>query len=358
MTRMQAKTERSETEHVQTNELIVALASVKLTVVLLSLLTIISIAATFLPHLNLYYSPVYITILVLTGLNLSVCSLRRMHRLKWRITQRSAGYLATHLGLLTILIGATITLVGGERYNIWLSKGMTISEIQIHSDESQSFQSIPLGMELTLNDFELKLHDSGMPDAFTSFVSIAEDGQPERETQISVNDPLTINGFTYYQSNYRVDPDLKVSLRFMMDPWDTAVVREFQIDGEPSQLQLDDQVTLDVAVLRYEPDFVMAGPDRIGSRSALPRNPAILVGTQKQGHSPETQWLFLRHKNIHDSDSGKNMMITFESVEHSFETGLEVVRDPGTVWVATGAILLVLGLFVYLLSPTSTRRTN
>ncbi|MCD4653845.1 cytochrome c biogenesis protein ResB, partial [bacterium] len=122
------------------------------------------------------------------------------------------------------------------------------------------------------------------------------------------------------------------------------------IMGKPVYLETPNCKSLMIQAVRYEPDFIMAGPERIGSRSIQPNNPAVLIQVKCGEEKPESQWLFLNHKTVHTSVLEAGLTIQFDSVNQQYDTGLEVVRDPGSPWVAVGALLLVAGLCLYMTS--------
>jgi len=65
-------------------------------------------------------------------------------------------------------------------------------------------KAVPLGFELTLNDFEVG-HYPGTkrPRSFESHVSVFEPGSGRKQSQvISMNHPATFGGYTFYQSSY------------------------------------------------------------------------------------------------------------------------------------------------------------
>jgi len=335
---------------VSQDDLMETLGSVRLTLIVLAALLIMSIWGTLAPHRNVYHSPGYYAALILLAINLTVCTSRRLARKGRRFRQREWGYLCTHLGMLIILGGALVSLLMGFRALVFLQPGETINRLIRSPDDADTGpgEIISLGFEITLKRFHLELQDSGMPKEFTSELHLAPDGEAPRDAVITVNNPLEINGYNIYQASYQLSRRQPVTLS-VRSAGNTGVQEYALVTGEkPLTLSGESCSPLIITALRYEPDFVMSGPGRFGSRSILPRNPAVQVSVRCGSDEPVTQWLFLRHRDVHHPPPGDGLDIRFTAVDQQYDTGLEFVKDPGTPWVTAGALILIAGLMLYL----------
>ncbi|MBN1296023.1 cytochrome c biogenesis protein ResB [bacterium] len=320
------------------------LSSVTLTLLVLSSILLMSIWGTLAPERNVYYSPAYIGALIVLAINLLACTLRRLRRFPHRFQRMDWGYYATHIGIMTILAGALVSLLTGIRVTAWIAAGETISQIRDMHD-----RVIDPGFECTLQRFILELHGSGMPDDFISYVSVAVPGNPPFDTRITVNHPLSVNGYRLYQSSYRLAEHQSVTLG--VHDFGLSEHREVELvtGRDPIVLDRGDGDLLEIQAVRYEPDFVMMGPGRFGSRSLNPRNPAVLIRWRKGTADPEMKWVFLHHATMHRDTDTPLLDFSLDHVDQEYDSGLEYVRDPGRSWVTAGACLLILGLFIYLL---------
>ena len=132
-----------------------------------------------------------------SGFKLRKIDDKRLYGEKWRV-----GYLGSsivHISLLIFLTGGMISLVTGKKGSIVLEKGETVSEVTL-TDKS----TIPLGVDLTLDHFHVEFYENfpGRPKEFTSTVTVKEPDSEPYQYEIQVNHPLLVNGFTLYQSSY------------------------------------------------------------------------------------------------------------------------------------------------------------
>jgi len=320
------------------------LSSIRLTIILFVLLLGMSVWGTLTPGLSVYYSPVYIATLMMLAINLAACAVKRLKRIRGKYRKRDWGYLLTHLGILVIFAGSLTTMLAGFRTMLWLSPNETAQTIQ-----DQRGNTIELGFEIELKKFAIELHPGGMLDEFVSEVVVRKENKSPETLTITVNHPLSINGFKIFQSSYQPSQKPGVDLSVKLPGQTKAEIMALSIDKKPMSLKTPECEPLLLAVLRYEPDFVMTGPGEFGSRSMNPNNPAVLVQLQCGNNEPEYQWLFLRHKNAHATDFEAGLTIILDGVEQ-YDTGLEIVKDPGAPLVALGGLLLIAGLFLYISS--------
>ncbi len=316
------------------------LGSIRLTLVILTIIILLSIWGTLDPEGKLYYHPVYLGSLSLLGLNILTCVLKRVR--KTRLTIKSAGYYLSHIGFLVILLGALTSLVLGFRTLVWLGEGDKISDISVGGKVSES-----LGCTVELNDFEIELLGSGMPDRYVSRVTVSCPNRSEQEHEILVNKPLKVNDYRLFQSSFRLQPAQTVTLSIEL-PNNTWRRLDIQVPGEAIELETGDTGIFRIHGLQYEPDFVLFNAHQVGSRSAFPLNPAVLISVQNERDVTDAFWIFLHHHH-HDHLAEKRLLpIYFASVDQAYQTGIEIVRDPGTKWVMLGGVLLMVGLGLYL----------
>lgn len=320
------------------------IASLRLTLLLLIVLAAMSVIGTLAPRLNIYYNPVFMGVLFLLAANITVCATRRLTRMHRTVSARNAGYLFSHLGVLLILAGSAISLILSTRVLIWFEPGQPIDTIP----RMNSSSGTPLGFELILDKFRLELHDTGMPAEFASDLNVRIPGKPEIHTTITVNNPLKVKSFHIYQSSYRLH-DTQTVLLSLSTPAQVTLPVRLEIPGPPVRVDIPEIGPVGLSALHYEPDFVVGQGGTIGSRSYYPRNPAVRIAIRDDQGDHHEQWYFQNFPDVHHGQGWRGLQIRLESVDQVYDSGLEIVRDPGTAWVAAGAILLVVGLFLYLL---------
>jgi hypothetical protein len=320
------------------------LRSVKLTLGILTAIALMSVWGTLAPHRNIYHHPFYLGALCLLGLNVLLCLAPRLKILKGRFSLKKGGFLLSHSGILVILFGALISLVFSIRTLVWLGPGDTVDKIPTRG---MTFE--PLGFALTLQRFSMQIHPTGIPDHYVSHVLVHGPDTQERSVAIAVNHPFKKNSYRVFQSSYRLRSSQLVQFAYL-SPNDEIQHIEVMVPGEPVTIETKECPLLMVKGLRYEPHFFMAGPNEIGSHSLQPHNPAVQVLLQCGEGEPETGWLFLSGRRFRDFDGGLERHLRIVMVDHTYETGLEFVQDPGVKWVLVGAFFLLTGLFLYLIS--------
>jgi hypothetical protein len=199
------------------------LASLKLTVIALALLAALVVAGTIyqaesgiyaaqrdvfgawiiwlfgtfpLPGLLLVSSLLFINLLAAV-----------MFRLTYR--WRQAGLLLAHYGLLLFICGGFFISLTAREYFLTLREGES-SQVAVRGGQPEPLPAPPpeevvLPVEIKLLDFERTMHPgSGIPRSFSSRVEIGS-GKTSRVAVISMNRPLRVREYTFYQSSYAED---------------------------------------------------------------------------------------------------------------------------------------------------------
>ncbi len=198
--------------------------SVRLTVVLILLITVIAILGTTVPqgredayyrekyspglsrmitalHLNrLFASPVFLIPIVLFTANLAVCAADRFaRRARAAGVKKRYGPDLVHLGLLLLIVGSLTTLLARREQAFSVAAG----------------EKVALSKDLSLRLLSLKLikYENGSPKAWISTVSVIRNGREEKSFfPIMVNHPLRLKGLAVFQENWSNDGTL--SLRY------------------------------------------------------------------------------------------------------------------------------------------------
>lgn len=325
-------------------------SSLKLTTGLLILIIVFSILGTLIPQnlspqeyikiygppwyrifsltglIDIFHSWWFIFLLFLFGVNLLVCTVRRIKSPKTKF-----GLLITHLSILIILTGGIVRGIWGVRGNMLIYEG-----------EAQDTFFTPRGMKrlefkLYLEDFKLEWY----PGQHKLFVNLKKEGI-KKLLSVDVGETYPVQGSNYV-----------------------------------------------LKVLRFVPDFFIDHNNNVDTRTQEPNNPALLVEINN-GHSLEQRWLFSRHPLFSTPAKDDNLELRYEwagkvkdyksvlrvikegktvlsktiEVNHPLKfgsytfyqvsydaatlksTGLEVVRDPGVPFVYTGFFLLNIGVIL------------
>lgn len=250
------------------------------------------------------------------------------------------GVYLVHLSFLVLIAGAIMGSVFGVEGYVNIMEGEAVSAIQLRS----SNQSLPLPFSVRCDKFKVEFYDSGAPKTFQSDLTFLKDNQVVHSGKLLVNQPITFDGFRFYQASYGAAPGGKATLALLRsggrrDVMNVGEGYSFELPGKEGSFQ----------VLRVEENLMQMGP-------------AIKV-TVRSEKETVTFWVFQQLEKIKamnpDIASQVPMFnpglfhpytFTLLGLEEKYYTGLQVGRDPGTPVVGAAAVLLICGLLLVLFS--------
>lgn len=249
------------------------------------------------------------------------------------------GVYVTHLSILIILLGAIIGVYFGFNASLALPEG-EVSAAAYRGPEKQ----FPLGFEIRCDNFEVEYYgDSDMPKSYKSWLTVIRDGKEMMKKTISVNDPLTFEGITFYQSSFGMVPGA-------LDKG-VVILRAVAKDGRTENInaKIGDTFTIPGTEIRgrianFSPALAF---DQSGAPFTYDQNmvnPAVFVefaGTDGKHYSA---WFFKRYPQTWSLPDGNRVeFLDLWGVQY---TGLQVRKDPGVILVYLGCIIMALGLYV------------
>lgn len=268
------------------------------------------------------------------------------------------GNLLIHFSVIVIMVG---TLFGNTRISQFLSsyfvngplKGITSSvdgqyafstNMQINEGETQ--QVPHSGFQIRLNKFEVDFQkDGSMPKDFRSFVTVLENGKEISNPLIRVNQPLKYEGVKFFQSSYGQGQSLnRISLR-IVDPANNQEIAKvgaqigelMAIPGRPESFK----------IAQFLPDFALDPQMKPFSKSNEMNNPAFRLEEYSNGQMTQSTWIFPKISDFH---AGKKTTYTYvvDSLEPSYFSVFQVVKDPGVPIVYLGFASLIFGTMLSL----------
>jgi cytochrome c biogenesis protein len=374
------------------------LTSVRLAIALLIGLGIVAALGTLFPSLDMYHSAPFTALLVLLGLNIAVCSTRRLTTLVRASRQeispvddhvqehaalrarfelrgpaeevvervrrtlagrglavRSAeregkryllgeggrlapyGPVITHLSFLLILAGAVVGSMFGFATDVNVAEGTSVSSVRLASG-----RSMPLGFEVRCDEFEVSYYpNSRQPSDYRSDLTVLENGQEIVKKTIRVNDPLSYGRLRFYQSSYGQMPPSEAGGRVVLavqGPGGASRAIEAPIG---TMVPYDERTK--ILVRQFVGSFHLED-GAIHDHGGL-ENPAARVAVLQDGRVLDEGWRFLRHPGFrHGKPTGWN--VELKDLRAAEYTGLRVSRDPGVGLVYAGGILLSAGLLL------------
>ncbi len=399
-------------------------SSLKLAIVLLILLALLSVLGTLIPQgrsleeyavrygaaaglLNtlqltgLYHSFWYLALLLMLGLNITVCTLTRLGgkvrrvfhpkleteakalaalkvrdrfqrrvplaeagkelsagfrqagfrvrtaagpgRLHLLARKRAAGLFGSdivHAGLLILLAGGIVTAAGGFRTELPMREGQTAD--------------VPgAGFGLRLDKFATEFYGDGSVKAWKSTVAVIEDGRAVRDAVIAVNRPLTHRRYSFYQMSYGFDwdaPSLTLAVRWKGDAAPAKIV----VLKPGQRLPLGDPAGTEIALRSFLPDFVLGQGNQPENRSSQPNNPAAQVEVWRGGAKAFEGWVFSNYPDfaqMHGSQA-QDLTVELKSFDAAQYSVLEAAKDPGVPFIWLGCLLGMAGLVLAFYWPT------
>ena len=249
------------------------------------------------------------------------------------------GVYITHLSILLILAGAVIGILFGYNAVLNLPEG-EVSPFAYKDRETK----IPLGFDLRCDNFEVEYYPgSEMPKAYKSWLTVIKDGKEVMKKSISVNDPLSYEGITFYQSSFGTVPNGMQN--------GTLILNVASANGKPQQVntKIGGSFTIPgTSVTGHITDFSPAlSFDQTGRAFTFAENlsnPAIFVEFSESGKMKDSGWILKRYPQTWQlKDGNKVEFLDFWGVEY---TGLQVRKDPGVLIVYLGCIIMAIGLYM------------
>ena len=185
-----------------------AIASLKLTVVLLLVIAVVLSYGTILESLRgteaagtVYYAPWFFALQGLFSLNIVAALWERWPRNRQRI-----GFVITHASMLLIFAGALITYTSSLNGELALWEGESATEFVIHGKGAQhSDRRIEMPFAVRLDAFELDVYPGTQRAAmYRSRITVVDSKLHETPVVIEMNKPLYREGLRFFQSSYQI----------------------------------------------------------------------------------------------------------------------------------------------------------
>ena len=234
------------------------------------------------------------------------------------------GVYVTHLSILIIFLGAIIGNLYGFKAYVNIPEGSSADRAWLRNGTP-----IDLGFSVKCDDFSVSYYaNSQRPKEYKSILTVEDGGQVVVDKRpIVVNDPLTYNGITFYQSNFGPAGSEIVTIKVKLRGEDKAQIFALR-RGARAKLPDGTSVTL----AEFSPSYRNLGP-------------AARLMVKKQGEAATSVVIF---KNFAELDKQRKgtYLFTLEEFDQRYYTGLQATKDPG-VWVVwLGCTLLVVGCLI------------
>lgn len=236
-------------------------------------------------------------------------------------------FFLTHLSILIIFLGGIIGSFFGYKGYVNLLEGDTLYQIQTRSGRIKS-----LNFQVKCNAFEVEFYNTGEPKDYRSDLSVIKGNREIIRKTIRVNDPLTFEGITFFQSSYGALPE-KATIE--------AVNKDGSLRGDATAFFGKRTAIHGIADIiepaDYQEHFILPN-GRDGG-------PALGINVYPQKGLPRGVWLLEKYPR-YDRMRGEDYYFRIKKMEIREYTGLQVNKDPGEILVWTGSVILILGVMI------------
>lgn len=250
------------------------------------------------------------------------------------------GIYITHFSILVILLGAVIGVRFGYKGFLPLAEGEISNVVETRRGETK-----PLGFEIRCDRFQIDYYgETDMPKAYMSWLTVIKNGKEVMKKLIEVNNPLTYEGTTFYQSSYGLIPGgpRNGTFKFRVTPRDgkteeitVRLGESFAIPGTKITGRIEDfspALTFDRAT---------GSPFTYAQQMS---NPAVFINLFDDGKKIAGGWIFKRYPDTGRLREGHT--VEFVDLWGFQYTGLQVRKDPGVWVVYFGCFAMAVGLFI------------
>lgn len=238
-------------------------------------------------------------------------------------------FFLTHLSILMIFTGAIIGSLIGYKGYVNIFEGEAVSCLGTRAGDVKD-----LGFTVKCNAFHVEFYPNGEPKDYRSDLSVIKDGKETVRKTIRVNDPLTFEGVTFYQSSYGALPHMaRIEIRNKDGVLKGEVLAPF---GKKVDVPWG---TDKVELVDYQEHFQLEDGSEGGS--------ALGVNLYREKEATMGLWLPLNYPEYDKMRRG-DYYFTVKGVTLKKYTGLQVNKDPGewVVWFAS--LMLIAGIMIAL----------
>ncbi len=276
------------------------------------------------------------------------------------------GPYVNHIGLIIFLIGGMLRFFPGMYLDdyVWIREGET--EVISGTDGEYFVEN---------NEFLVELYDEQDEDIFqealmredapvvsnyqtnASLYKRAEGGSIGSETElehvknheIRVNEPLTFEGISLYQVDYKINELSNFTFTLESETADEEQLEEvvFNVDLNDPQMYYDFENGYQVEIIEYFPNFYVSDDGEPMTMNRVPDNPRIIFEVFPPDTDPETDTGEISMIGVQVNEAlneGHEHRISMQDVELVDVTGLTVRRDHTLPIIIVGGSIFMVGL--------------
>ncbi len=264
-----------------------------------------------------------------------------------------------HIGLIIFLIGGMLRFIPGMYVDkvMWIREGETKVIPETNGEyfvTNNQFIKQDYNKNKDNKAFEATIDRVGMiPKNYQSNVTLYQtaegtitgekpDLKKVKDYQIRVNHPLTFNGYSLYQVDYKLDELNTMTFTFINkqtnQPYGDLTINLF----DPKE-KYDLGNGYSVEILSYFPDFEFSKSGEPSTKSRIPNNPAF-VFRMTAPDKPKGETSFVAIKQTIEPFGNNEYKMKFRGIGTKNVSGLTVRKD-STIWaIILGGIIFMIGV--------------
>lgn len=256
------------------------------------------------------------------------------------------GVIVLHLGIIVVMLGSLVGYFWGFNgfINLLVSEGYSDNVAVLPSGKFK-----PLGFDIACDNFTMDYYDnSTRVKAYTSILSVIENGQKVKTVTVDVNHPFKYKDIVFYQTNFGVykgkgsEVVLGIETKNGEKELTAAFESSFPIDGDFTGKITD-----------FAPDLAVDENGRVYSASQDMLNPAALIEIYEDNKPVIRGWI-MQNSSLSGDFKDLGFKVLFKDLTGVAYTGLSVKKDPGTALIYIGFLFIAVGvLLTYLINYTA-----
>ena len=269
----------------------------------------------------------FLALFIILCLDIFFCNVTKfpalLRRVKAQKTRKAGvfGPFVSHLGMLLLIIGFVLGQI-------------THQECTVYGYAGETKEVCDTGIRVTIEDFRVTFHPDDSVDQYTVDLR-AEDGQRTASGTASVNHPVKLLGYKFYQNSFGYAATVRVSKKGETGGDSLQEGRIYAGTG----FRFRDNEDITVVFNAFYPDYVYTEDAGPATRSGVIRNPGYLYSVYYQNTMLGMNVLQAGEKITID-----DFEVTFG--DPGYYTVLQVKRDSFTWLALSGGIVLLAGLFL------------
>ncbi len=246
------------------------------------------------------------------------------------------GVYLIHLSVLVVMAGFIVGFFFGFEGHMSIPEGESSAIVEMKRGKGVK----KLDFAVRCDRFFIDFYENGAPKTYRSDLTFMQDGRAVHSSSALVNHPVTFAGMRFYQASYGMIPTGDPVMAVMqgdnkVKDVKVAIGMEFDLPEKKAKVQMT----------RVEENLMGMGP-------------AVKLNIQSPAGKIQF-WVFeaieqivqanpglLEQVPLFNPDAFAPYTFSLGQADKRYYTGLQVARDPGVPFVATGALLMMIGFII------------